>query len=152
MLLILFFPFMSFFILFFFGRFLNRVISVYIALSLMLLSFVTVLIYFYEIVLKLSSIYILCGSWVNFDEVLISWNFLFDSLTMSLLLVVIFISFLVHIFSVDYMHLDPFFLKFISYLSLFTFFMLLLVTSGNFFQLFLGWEGVGLASYLLINF
>jgi len=71
---------------------------------------------------------------------------------MSLLLVVILISCLVHIFSVDYMHLDPFFLKFISYLSLFTFFMLILVTAGNFFQLFLGWEGVGLASYLLINF
>jgi len=69
-----------------------------------------------------------------------------------MLIVVILISFLVHIFSVNYMYEDPFLLKFLSYLSLFTFFMLLLITASNFFQLFLGWEGVGLASYLLINF
>jgi len=77
---------------------------------------------------------------------------MFDMLTINMLVVVSFISFLVHLFSIDYMFRDPFLLKFISYLSLFTFFMLFLVTAANFFQLFLGWEGVGLASYLLINF
>jgi NADH:ubiquinone oxidoreductase subunit 5 (subunit L)/multisubunit Na+/H+ antiporter MnhA subunit len=66
--------------------------------------------------------------------------------------VVLFISFLVHLYSIEYMSSDPFLLRFISFLSLFTFFMLLLVTSGNLLQLFFGWEGVGLSSYLLINF
>jgi len=65
---------------------------------------------------------------------------------------VVLISSLVHVYSLDYMAGDPHLIRFISYLSLFTFFMLILVTSGNFVQLFAGWEGVGLSSYLLINF
>ena len=69
-----------------------------------------------------------------------------------MLIVVTFISFLVHFYSVEYMKLDPHFPRFMSFLSIFTFFMLILVTSANLLQLFIGWEGVGLASYLLINF
>lgn len=69
-----------------------------------------------------------------------------------MLIVVSFISLLVHIYSIDYMKTDPHFPRFLAFLSIFTFFMLVLVTSGNLLQLFLGWEGVGLASYLLINF
>lgn len=69
-----------------------------------------------------------------------------------MLIVILVISSLVHFYSLEYMSNDPFIIRFLSYLSLFTFFMLLLVTAGNFVQLFLGWEGVGLSSYLLINF
>lgn len=69
-----------------------------------------------------------------------------------MLLLVIFISLLVHIYSIEYMCYDPHIIRFVGYLSLFTFFMIVLVTAGNFVQLFLGWEGVGLSSYLLINF
>lgn len=69
-----------------------------------------------------------------------------------MLLLVCFVSFCVHIYSMDYMSGDPHIIRFLGYLSLFTFFMLFLVTSGNFVQLFFGWEGVGLSSYLLINF
>lgn len=69
-----------------------------------------------------------------------------------MLLLVCFVSLCVHIYSLDYMSSDPHIIRFIGYLSLFTFFMLFLVTSGNFVQLFFGWEGVGLSSYLLINF
>lgn len=69
-----------------------------------------------------------------------------------MLLVITSISFFVHLYSLEYMSHDPFLNRFISYLSLFTFFMLVLVTSDNFLQLFIGWEGVGLCSYLLINF
>ena len=69
-----------------------------------------------------------------------------------MLLLVVFVSFLVHLYSMDYMNGDPHIVRFLGYLSLFTFFMLMLVTSGTFVQLFLGWEGVGLSSYLLINF
>ena len=69
-----------------------------------------------------------------------------------MLLVVTIISSLVHLYSLDYMITDPHLPRFMSYLSLFTFFMLILITGNNFVVLFLGWEGVGLSSYLLINF
>lgn len=69
-----------------------------------------------------------------------------------MLIVVTFISSLVHIYSTEYMSHDPHLPRFMSYLSLFTFFMLILVTADNFIQLFVGWEGVGFCSYLLINF
>lgn len=69
-----------------------------------------------------------------------------------MLVVVFSVSTCVHLYSFDYMGQDPHFLRFLSYLSLFTFFMIILITAGNFIQLFMGWEGVGLCSYLLINF
>ena len=69
-----------------------------------------------------------------------------------MLLVVCIISFLVHLYSTEYMKGDPHLSRFMSYLSLFTVFMLILITADNFVQLFVGWEGVGLSSYLLINF
>lgn len=69
-----------------------------------------------------------------------------------MLIVVTTISFFVHLYSISYMGHDPHLQRFLSYLSLFTFFMLILVTADNFLQMFVGWEGVGLASYLLISF
>jgi NADH:ubiquinone oxidoreductase subunit 5 (subunit L)/multisubunit Na+/H+ antiporter MnhA subunit len=86
------------------------------------------------------------------DVVSLSTLFMFDSLTVSMCVVVTFISFLVHLYSTEYMSHDPHLPRFMSYLSLFTFFMLILVTADNFLQMFVGWEGVGLCSYLLINF
>jgi proton-translocating NADH-quinone oxidoreductase chain L len=82
----------------------------------------------------------------------VNWSFLFDSITAMMLVVVTTISFFVHVYSVSYMEHDPHLQRFLSYLSLFTFFMLILVTASNFLQMFVGWEGVGLASYLLISF
>ena len=81
-----------------------------------------------------------------------SWGFYFDSLTVVMLIVVTFVSTLVHIYSISYMSGDPHIPRFMCYLSIFTFFMLMLVTADNFIQMFFGWEGVGLASYLLISF
>ena len=69
-----------------------------------------------------------------------------------MLLAVSLVSLLVHIYSLDYMGEDPHFIRFMTYLTVFTLFMFVLLTSGNFIQFFTGWEGVGLASYLLINF
>jgi NADH:ubiquinone oxidoreductase subunit 5 (subunit L)/multisubunit Na+/H+ antiporter MnhA subunit len=69
-----------------------------------------------------------------------------------MLLVVNIVSVLVHLYSADYMKKDPHIPRFMAYLSLFTFFMLILISADNFIQLFLGWEGVGLCSYLLISF
>ncbi len=79
-------------------------------------------------------------------------GFLIDQLTAVMLLVVTFVSLLVHVYTIGYMHDDPGYQRFFCYVSLFTFTMLMLVTANNFTQLFFGWEGVGLVSYLLIGF
>ncbi len=79
-------------------------------------------------------------------------GFLIDQLTSVMLITVTFVSLLVHIYSIGYMEGDPGYQRFFSYISLFTFMMLMLVTANNFLQLFFGWEGVGLVSYLLIGF
>jgi NADH-quinone oxidoreductase subunit L len=96
--------------------------------------------------------YVNLWSWLFLDAYKITFGFLFDSLTAVMVLLITVISFFVHLYSVGYMENDPHISRFMGYLSLFTFFMLVLVSSSNFFQLFIGWEGVGLCSYLLINF
>ncbi len=90
--------------------------------------------------------------WIQSDSLDVAWALKFDSLTAVMLLVVTVVSFMVHVYAIGYMHHDPSVPRFMSYLSLFTFFMLMLVTADNLVQLFFGWEGVGLASYLLIGF
>jgi proton-translocating NADH-quinone oxidoreductase chain L len=92
------------------------------------------------------------GVWAVSGLFEINWNFSVDALTYVMLIVVLTVSTLVHLYSTEYMSEDPHLSRFMSYLSLFTFFMLLLITSDNFVGLFLGWEGVGLCSYLLISF
>src|SRR3954468_13866895 len=82
----------------------------------------------------------------------VDWAFRIDTLTVVMLVVVNTVSALVHIYSIGYMHHDPHRPRFFAYLSLFTFAMLMLVTAENLVQMFFGWEGVGLASYLLIGF
>ncbi len=91
-------------------------------------------------------------SWMNVGAFSVNWGMMLDSLTSVMLVVVTVVSCLVHLYSTGYMSHDPNVPRFMSYLSLFTFFMIMLVTSDNFLQLFLGWEGVGLCSYLLIGF
>ncbi|WP_354190255.1 NADH-quinone oxidoreductase subunit L [Bartonella silvatica] len=91
-------------------------------------------------------------NWVNVGGLTFDWALHIDTLTAVMLIVVNSVSALVHIYSIGYMHHDPSRSRFFSYLSLFTFMMLMLVTSNNLIQMFFGWEGVGLASYLLIGF
>lgn len=91
-------------------------------------------------------------NWISSGGMVIDWVIRVDVLTAVMLIVVTWVSALVHLYSIGYMHEDPHTPRFFSYLSLFTFFMLMLVTSDNLLQLFLGWEGVGLCSYLLIGF
>tara|TARA_B110000438_G_scaffold301414_1_gene356238 strand:- start:65 stop:1972 length:1908 start_codon:yes stop_codon:yes gene_type:complete len=90
--------------------------------------------------------------WINSGNFVANWSINIDPLSSVMLIVVTFVSALVHIYSIGYMSHDPFKPRFMSYLSLFTFSMLTLVVSDNFLQLFFGWEGVGLCSYLLIGF
>ena len=107
---------------------------------------------FYEVALLNCCVYIKLASWINSEILHVDWGFLFDSLTVVMCCVVTFVSSIVHLYSTEYMAYDPHLPRFMSYLSLFTFFMLILVTADNFIQMFVGWEGVGLCSYLLINF
>src|SRR6202163_2606838 len=90
--------------------------------------------------------------WINSGDLQVAWSLRIDTLTAVMLVVVNTVSSLVHLYSIGYMDEDPYRPRFFSYLSLFTFAMLMLVTSDNLVQLFFGWEGVGLASYFLIGF
>src|SRR5574338_869497 len=90
--------------------------------------------------------------WATSGGISFEIGFLIDSLTVMMMLVVTFVSLMVHLYTIGYMHDDPGYQRFFSYISLFTFSMLMLVMSNNFLQLFFGWEAVGLVSYLLIGF
>ena len=89
---------------------------------------------------------------MSVGNLVVDWAFRIDTLTAVMLIVVNTVSALVHLYSIGYMHEDPHRSRFFAYLSLFTFAMLMLVTADNLLQMFFGWEGVGLASYLLIGF
>ena len=91
-------------------------------------------------------------TWANLGELRFEIGFLVDTLSASMMLVVNFVSLMVHVYTIGYMNGDPGYKRFFSYISLFTFAMLMLVMSNNFLQLFFGWEAVGLVSYLLIGF
>lgn len=134
------------------GRFLGPWGAGVFTTSCVILSFSLSLLAFYEVGLSESPCFIKLLPWFKSEYLIADWGFQFDSLTVIMLIVVTFISCLVHLYSTEYMSHDPHLPRFMSYLSVFTFFMLILVTSDNFIQLFVGWEGVGLCSYLLINF
>jgi NADH-ubiquinone oxidoreductase chain 5 len=90
--------------------------------------------------------------WIDAESLNVYWSFSFDSLTVSMLIPVLIVSSLVHVYSIGYMSHDPHNQRFFSYLSLFTFMMIILVTADNFLLMFVGWEGVGVCSYLLVSF
>ena len=107
---------------------------------------------FYEVALSGSLCHVPLSNWFSSELFDATWGFYFDTLTVVMLIVITSVSTLVHLYGISYMSHDPHVPRFMSYLSIFTFFMVMLVTSDNFLQIFFGWEGVGLASYLLINF
>ncbi len=151
-LLIIYLPFLSFFICFFWGRKIGYEGTKLVSNILLFFSFLISLFIFKEIITQETNICLYMFSWFNLGFLANDFGFLFDTVVSSMLILVTFVSFLVHLFSTSYMEGDPHLPRFMSYLSLFTFFMIVLVTSNNFIQLFIGWEGVGLCSYLLINF
>jgi NADH-ubiquinone oxidoreductase chain 5 len=136
----------------FLGRFLGPRGSGIVTISCMGTALCCALIAFYEVGVAGSPCYLRVADWLRCGMLDATWGFQFDSLTTTMLVVVISVSFLVHIYSTSYMGHDPHQPRFMAYLSLFTFFMLLLISGDNLIVMFLGWEGVGLCSYLLINF
>nr|YP_010881021.1 NADH dehydrogenase subunit 5 [Grateloupia cornea]WIA66139.1 NADH dehydrogenase subunit 5 [Grateloupia cornea] len=151
-LLILVLPFIGALVTGFGGRWLGYYGASIFSTMCVSLSMALSLLAFYEIGLSGTVCYISLSPWISSGALNISWSFLFDSLTVVMLIVVTVVSSLVHLYSIGYMQDDPHFPRFMSYLEIFTFFMLVLVTGDNLVQMFVGWEGVGLASYLLINF
>ncbi len=123
-----------------------------ITTSMVVLSALISIKVFAEFLLYRNQQEIILLEWFNSGMLSFNWSIKIDSLTSVMLVVVTSVSSLVHLYSVGYMSEDPHKPRFMSYLSLFTFFMLMLVTANNLIQLFLGWEGVGLCSYLLIGF
>lgn len=151
-LLIIFLPLFGSIISGLFGFYIGRTNSVIITTLTTSLSFFFSLIIFYNSTLFQYGNIIYLMKWINCGLFTCNWGFLFDTLSLIMLITITSISSLVHLYSSNYMQNDPHISRFMSYLSLFTFFMLILVTADNFIQLFVGWEGVGFCSFLLINF
>ena len=151
-LLILILPLIGFFFSGCFGYYFGRLGSAFLSTLGLFFSLLLALFLLYEVCICQSVVSLKLYNWILLDIYSIDIGLLFDTVSVLMIVVITIISFFVHLYSMAYMSHDPHLSRFMSYLSLFTFFMLILVTSDNFFQLFLGWEGVGLCSYLLINF
>ena len=116
------------------------------------ISMVLGLVVFWDVAILNNARTVVLFTWIESGTLSAAWALKFDTLTAVMVLVVTVVSTMVHVYSVGYMHDDPHQPRFFAYLSLFTFAMLMLVTADNLVQMFFGWEGVGLASYLLIGF
>ena len=134
------------------GRKIGVTGSHFLTCTCLILSSILATISFYEVGICGSPVSIKLFNWLDSEFLSISWEFLFDQLTVAMFIPVLYISSLIHIYSIDYLANDPHNQRFFSYLSLFTFFMLLLASGANYFVMFVGWEGIGVVSYLLINF
>jgi NADH-quinone oxidoreductase subunit L len=147
------FPLIGFLINGFFGKKMSKSLSGTIACVSVLASFIVSLLIFMEVnASEQKSNVVELFSWINSDTLKIPFSFLVDPLSCLFLLNITGIGFLIHVYSTSYMYDDEGFSRFFTYLNLFVFFMLLLVLGNNYLIMFVGWEGVGLCSYLLIGF
>ena len=149
---IIFLPLLSFIICSSFGRKIGYEGVKIFSTSLLFLTFVLCLKAWLEVSVFKSGLVLFLWNWFDLGGLTVNFSLQFDEVVCSMLILITCISFFVHLYSTSYMDGDPHLPRFMSYLSLFTFFMVVLVTSNNLVQLFIGWEGVGLCSYLLINF
>jgi NADH-quinone oxidoreductase subunit L len=134
-----------------FGKLIGRTLSHLVTIAGVAVAFVASVLVFQDVLTGHTyngTVY----TWMVLGDLRFEVGFLIDSLTAMMMLVVSFVSLMVHVYTIGYMHDDPGYQRFFSYISLFTFSMLMLVMSNNFLQLFFGWEAVGLVSYLLIGF
>ena len=150
--LILFLPLFASIISGFFGKLIGDKVSQILTSLFVSISAILSLVIFFKVINASYVNNLIIATWINSGSLNVNWSINIDALSSVMLVVVTMISSLVHIYSIGYMSHDPHKARFMSYLSLFTFAMLTLVTSDNFIQLFFGWEGVGLCSYFLIGF
>jgi NADH-quinone oxidoreductase subunit L len=147
------FPLIGFLINGFMGKKMSKGLSGAIACISVLASFIVSVLIFMEVNSSAQKSNVVeLFSWINSDTLKIPFAFLVDPLSCLFLLIITGIGFLIHVYSTGYMHDDEGFSRFFTYLNLFVFFMLLLVLGNNYLIMFVGWEGVGLCSYLLIGF
>lgn len=147
------FPLLGFILNGFFGKKISKSLSGLIASLSVLASFIVAVLVFVELnASNQKSQIVNVFSWINSGSLRIPFEFLVDPLSSLFLLIITGIGFLIHLYSIGYMHDDEGFARFFTYLNLFVFFMLLLVLGNNYLIMFVGWEGVGLCSYLLIGF
>ncbi len=149
---IVFLPLLGFLIAGLFGRWLGSRGAQFVTSGFLVVSAVLSAVAFVNVAFGGATEHIQIMTWIDSGAFESDWRLRIDTLTAVMLVVVTWVSALVHIYSIGYMSHDPHQPLFFAYLSLFTFAMLVLVTADNFIQLFFGWEGVGLASYLLIGF
>ena len=149
--LIVFLPLVGFLIAGLLGRWTGARGAEYVTTGLLGVSFLLSWIAFFQVA-EGAAAHVSVANWFTSSKLDVEWALRIDTLTAVMLVVVTTVSFLVHVYSIGYMHEDPSRQRFFAYLSLFTFAMLMLVTADNLVQLFFGWEGVGLMSYLLIGF
>ena len=145
-------PFLGFLINIFFGKALGKSISGIIGTLSVVISFVVAISFFLQINQTKQAISIQLFDWIQISNFNVSFGFLLDQLSILWLLFVTGIGSLIHLYSISYMHDDENMHKFFAYLNLFIFFMISLVVGSNLLVMFIGWEGVGLCSYLLIGF
>ena len=150
--LVVFFPLIGFIYCAFFGKFFGDRNSQLITNVLLFASTILSWIIFFKYLGPTNTTTLEVFNWITSGTFSVDWSFRVDALTATLLIVVTTVSSCVHFYSIGYMNEDKSISRFMGYLSLFTFFMLVLVTSDNLLQMFFGWEGVGLTSYLLIGF
>ena len=136
----------------FFGRKVGVSGAQWITCASVIITTILATVAFFEVGLNNIPVSIHLFRWIDSESLNVLWGFQFDSLTVSMLIPVLIVSSLVHVYSIGYMSHDPHNQRFFSYLSLFTFMMILLVTANNFLLMFVGWEGVGVCSYLLVSF
>jgi NADH-quinone oxidoreductase subunit L len=149
---IVFLPLLACIVVGLFGRVLGDRPSQWITSGAVIASALLSLVAFWRVALNGETTTVNLFTWIDSGAFEVSWALRIDQLTAVMLVVVNGVSALVHVYSIGYMSHDPHKPRFMAYLSLFTFAMLMLVTADNFLQMFFGWEGVGLASYLLIGF
>jgi len=136
-----------------FGRLLGRMgVILFIILNYsFLISFLMTIVYLF--LTDANTLHILyLGEWLNIGALDIKWEFSIDNISLTMLIIVLLITFCVLLYSIGYLYEDPHLIRFLFYISLFSLFMVILITSTNFIVLFMGWEGVGICSYLLISF
>ena len=146
------FPLLSFVIIALFGKSLSKSITTFLAPSSILASFIVAVLIFINQLSNNHAVTVPVFSWIHVGDFHADFSFLVDSLSILFTLVITGVGFLIHVYSTGYMHDEKDYNRYFSYLNLFVFFMLLLVLGDNFLLMFVGWEGVGLCSYLLIGF